>query len=406
MKWNLLSTLSLTVAVVFFLTSTTAIFSQQMLQGDKYKVVIPNLSPGGDFLINEDDTYEMLVNLGQGFSDPTLYSDLYKLTAGDVFFEPFIPKVACFETTTNGTSDCETGPEFLNENGMVRVCGPTGCYDRARFEIDPNDNPTDTLYGIQVSTDNFAEDIKYLDGVTYMLKDSKTIDDYKTKTDWENNVFNILGLQSQTQYFLRITALYGDLTESAPSEMAQTTTSIGSMEFRVGVGYENGENINYNPPYEIHFDEAFKIIRGANVRSSDRLIWTLINSNSINGITIVQKGEYGGLHNSEVEEEGYTIESLSGDLDLEEEGIGLKNSTISQLYNNGDGSLGSITVEEEYDTEENNVGIIDTIFKKTYQSDGPIHTGQTSLQIKTKAALTTPEGEYAEDITFVLIAKY
>ncbi len=388
------------------LISSTTLSGQQLLEGENYKIVVPNISPGGDFLKNESGDYEIFASLGDAFYDPRLYSDSYKISAGHLYFEPEIPEVSCFETTTDGSSDCSTGPGFLNEHGMTRVCGPDGCYDRARFEIDAQDNPEDTLYGVQVSTDNFEEDIKYVDGSSFKLKDTRTIEDYKTKEDWEDQVFNLLGLETNTKYYLRFTALFGDLSESAPGTVAEAETTLATMSFKIGLGYEDGENINYNPPYEILFDESFEITRGANVISSDRLIWTLINTNSNNGITVTQRGEYGGLYNSE---EGYTIDSISGDLDTESEGIGLKNYQTSQLHYDNliEGALASIVTIPEYDSgEENTVGLIDTVFRKAYESDGPIKTGKTAMRIKTKASLSTPEGNYIEDVTFILIAKY
>lgn len=403
MKKNILK--QLTIFLILIFTSTNILFAQQLLEGENYNIVIPEITPGADTLINENNSYEMFAKLGHSFSDPRLYSDSYMLQATGESFEPNIPGINCFETTTNESSDCSTGPEYLNTHGMVRVCGPMGCYNRARFEIDSNDNPTDTLYGIQISTDGFEEDIRYVDGSTFMPKEEKNIMDYKTKEDWETPTFNLLGLESSTEYQLRITALHGDLSESAHGPVAQATTALSEMSFRIGLGYEDGENINYNPPYEIRFDESFRIQRGANIVSSDRLIWSLINTNATDGVTLIQKGEHGGLHNTT---EPYTISSLSGDLGTANEGIGFKNNQISQLYNDEiTGSLASLASEPEYDdAQENTVGIIDTVFRKTYGSDGPVHTGETSLQIKTKASLTTPEGNYFEDVTFVLIANY
>ena len=725
------------IFLTLLFTSTNVLFAQQLLEGQNYKIVVPSITPGGDLLVDENSDYKMITKLGETFSDPRLYSDLYRANPDHLLFEPNIPEVSCFETSSNGSSECETGPDFLNEGGMVKVCGPGGCYDRARFEIDTKENPLDTLYGVQISTDDFEEDIRYIDGTTFSPKNSKNIDDYKNIRDWEENAINIFGLEADTEYFLRITALNGDLTESNPSESVSATTSLGTMDFRIGLGerffpalsgweynkkitvdsskiedslsnfpvlvrlnsnnfefekampngedirftsadgtmllkyererhdsvneiaeywvrvpsisnaqdtqfnihygkedaedasernnvwdsntvarwsmsdytadiiedstqnnlsgskkdsnqpleingkvftaqsfdgvddfidfgkvlnnvfnennpwtisqwvnYENGytyypqfskgtynqgpgitiygtdgriqggdgvsnsydesnmfgeslvgqgwkhtvltydgttfrayldgeakntlvwshgigntsefdlwmgkfwgsfgkmqidesriydasrnsswikaefhstndtllsygeeemDRINYNPPLQVHFDAALKLIRGANVKSSNRLIWTRINTNSIGGITVVQKGEHGGLYNSDGE--GYLIESINGNLDILEEGIGLKNHSTSQLYSqeSEQGLLSTLTVLPNYSTEDNNVGIIDNVFKKIYESNGPIDTGQTSLEIKTKVALTTPEGEYNENITFVLVAKY
>jgi hypothetical protein len=613
-----LFTTILSILLLGLFVSVNTTHSQQLLEGDKnYKIVIPSISPGGDFLTTEDGEYDMLTTLGSTFGDPRLYSDSYDLAPQGSRFEPNIPEVACFEATgleekildstnltahwkfdanasdssgnnhngtvyealgakdrfdrddhafkfngtnsyidfgnnedlqfksnqertytawvnfkdwdstllyiggwevdqgvgliihapafsggkilvtnmnnwsnyTNDTviqldewyhlavtykdqeiifylngeedgtyinntfvssainpilvgksssteayfngfideffiynralnqsevfnlykgSSCNTGPEYLNNHGMERVCGPAGCYDRARFEIDAQDNPDDTLYGVQVSTDGFEADIKYIGGSTLTLKDAdeRNINDYKTKADWETPTFNILDLDPETEYSLRITALFEDLTESVPSLPAFATTAIPSMRLNIGLAGESGENINYNPPYGINFDESFKLIRGATVLSSDKLIWLATNSNAYGGITLVQKGQYGGLYTSTGET--HTIDSITGDLNLANEGIGLQNHSISQLFDStsGQGSLGAIAAESDYANSDNNVGIIDTVFSKIYNANGPVHTGLAGLKLKGKVALESPEGEYGENITFVLVAKY
>ena len=53
-----------------------------------------------------------------------------------------VPKVQCFETTTEGTSSC-SDPALVD--GITNLCGDGGCFDRARFEIDSQNNPPDTL---------------------------------------------------------------------------------------------------------------------------------------------------------------------------------------------------------------------------------------------------------------------
>jgi hypothetical protein len=51
------------------------------------------------------------------------------------------PLIQCFETTTNaGSTNCEDTD--VTSGGMIAVCGGTGCYDRARVEIEPQDNPS------------------------------------------------------------------------------------------------------------------------------------------------------------------------------------------------------------------------------------------------------------------------
>ena len=76
-----------------------------------------------------------------------------------------------------------------------------GCYNRARFEIDQRSNPKDTLFGIEISTDNFANDIKCISGATFAPKSENcNINDFRTKEYWETPDFNIRNLDQSTTY--------------------------------------------------------------------------------------------------------------------------------------------------------------------------------------------------------------
>jgi hypothetical protein len=76
---------------------------------------------------------------------------------------------------------------------MVSLCGATGCYNKARFEINGYSNPQDTLYGIQISEDNFASDVRCISGSTFMPTSLSNCDinDFRTQEYWEEEDFNI-----------------------------------------------------------------------------------------------------------------------------------------------------------------------------------------------------------------------
>jgi hypothetical protein len=89
---------------------------------------------GGVF---ESTNYRLLSNLGQVSADPRNYSTSYRINQGpSEAFRAAQPTIQCFETDTNGTTECTSGPQELTDGGMVALCGGTGCYDKARFEIE------------------------------------------------------------------------------------------------------------------------------------------------------------------------------------------------------------------------------------------------------------------------------
>src|SRR5574344_1604836 len=118
---------------------------------------------------------------------------------------------------------------------MVAICGKGGCYHKARFELTPNGNPSDTLYTVALSKDNFTNDIKYIDGATFLPESATNhnINDFRTETYWETEVFNIQGLMASTLYYVRISALSGDFTQSDYSTAASTTTGAGNIFFDI-----------------------------------------------------------------------------------------------------------------------------------------------------------------------------
>mgnify|MGYP000936448848 CR=1 FL=1 len=228
------------------------------LDSTNYKIVGAT-TQGGGITQTTDGDYSALLEVGRISNNPRNYSTTYKMfTSPEQAFIAAVPEVSCFETTTSGSSSCTTGPTELTSGGMVAICGPSGCYDRARFEIDSNDNPTDTLYAIMISTDNFVSDTRYIDGSSFWPESISThnLSDFLTKTDWETEDFNIKGLQTGTQYYIKIFALHGDFTQSEAGPVATATTSEGSVFFDIDIEDENGISAETSSPYNISFTGA------------------------------------------------------------------------------------------------------------------------------------------------------
>lgn len=393
--------------IVILISSSLSYLYADNLESPNYKIVDATTNGGGE--TSTSTGYNLLNTIGSFSGDPRVYSTNYRGGLGAIeIFLANVPQISCFETTSNGSSNCTTGPSYLNTNGMTTVCGPAGCYDRARFEIDTQNNPADTLYGVQISQDNFASDIRYIDGVTFKPKTSnqRTINDYLTKAAWETNAINITGLIAGTEYDLRIVGLHGDFTESEPGPIATATTASTYMTFDLDIDNTSGISAETAPPYIVDFSTSRKLIQTGPPQTAADLIWMDLSTNALGGFALVQKGSSGGLHSTS---QSYTIPSDNFDLDGQSEGFGLQTYYTAQERNtsSGNGDLGTVDTVAEYDGSGNVVGKVGQLFIKVFESSKPVLNGRAGMQLKARASGTTPvSSDYTEDITFIMVPRY
>ena len=376
------------------------------LESTNYKIVGAT-TEGGDISQTTDSDYSLLSTVGRISADPRNYSITYMLRQdGTEAFVANVPITSCFETVTDGSSDCTTGPTELNNNGMVAVCGPGGCYDRARFEIDEQDNPSDTLYSIEISEDNFASDVRYIDGSTYKPEDSSShdINDYRTKANWEAETTNIKGLTSGTQYYIRIVAVHGDFTESDAGAASDATTAGATLTFDIDIDDSTGITSETSDPYTISFTGSDELIAGAAALTNTDYIWLDVETNSSGGFALIQTGKYGGLYSPSNDE---SIESDTEDLDVTgAEGFGLQSGYID--YDDSSAELGEISSTTNYSGSLNNVGeISNNTYYKVYDGDGPINDGRMGLKLIGKAGTgRSAATDYTEEITLVFVPRF
>jgi hypothetical protein len=383
-------------AILFPVFSTVA----EELDSTNFKIVDITTQGGGTA---ESTNYSTLLSVSDNIADPRLYSTNYKMTGDPASaFRPAVPTVSCFETTTDGYSNCTTGPSELSTGGMVALCGSGGCYDKARFEVNEQGNPTDTLYAVQISEDNFSSDIRYVDGSTYEPEaySSHNINDFRTKTQWETDTFNILGLQEGTQYYLRLMALHGDFTQTEESPEETATTAGTTSSFDIDIAGTGGTSTETDPPFSITFTGSNSLLAGAGTVTADNLIWMDAETNGSGGFAVVQRGDNGGLYSTT---HSAQIDSVTGDLDSLDEGFGLQ----SYYTDSNASSSGTLSVMTNYSGSGANVGIVDTDWNKVYDADGPIVEGRMALEVLARAAADKLGAtDYDETITFVFVPRY
>jgi hypothetical protein len=386
---------------VLLLSAFPLLVFAEELDSTNYKIVGAKTSSGGG--LGDSANYSLINSVGKISANPRVYSTNYRLYLDPSFaFLAAQPTIQCFETDTNGSTACTSGPAELLAGGMVAICGGDGCYDKARFEISASSNPSDTLYGVQISTDNFSTDIKYLDGTTFRPESSYDINDFRTESVWETEVFNIQGLSSNTTYYIRISALHGDFSQSDNSIAANATTTTGSIFFDIDIAISTGINTETAAPYTISFTDSTALIPGASASTASTLIWLDIDSSSVGGVSVIQFGKYGGLYSPTTTQ---TITSATEDLDVMlAEGFGLQSYYID---NEVSGYLGDLTAETNYAGTLNNVGIVSTTAYKIYSGDGPIRDGRTAMYLKARAGTDRDAAsDYGEEIYLVLVPLY
>ncbi len=385
--------------ILFF---TTNLFAYE-LDSTNFKMVGVSTSGGGGTL--ESSNFQMLSEVGRLTANPRNYSTSYRVDQDPSnAFVAAQPSIQCFETSSNGSTNCTSGPTELLSGGMVAICGGNGCYDKARFEIEPHSNPSDTLYGIQVSLDNFVSDFRCVDASTFQPKVASNcnINDFRTETYWEDETFNIKGLEPDTTYYIRTSALHGDFTQSDPSISVNAKTALAKLFFDIDIATSTGYSTESSPPYTVSFSGGEKLIGGAAVVTSSSLIWLDVDSSSSGGMAVIQYGKNGGLYSTTTTE---LIPSTNIDLDSSAaEGFGLQNYYIDYEVST---YLGEITSMTNYAGSANVVGEVSTDAKKIYDGDGPINTGRMGIYLKARASTSrTSATDYSELIYFILVPRY
>lgn len=390
----------------------SSIHAQTELTSPSYRIVDSTVDSGGG--LTESASYSIIESIGNTVGDARLTSGTYALSSGQTSgFIASVPLINCFETTTNSSdTNCNN---FPNNNGAVGECGSPGCYDRAKIEIDPQNNPIDTLYLITI------EDIT--NSLTYYLQSDLSIastydaNDYMTlcnlegidprtgsgcansaDPDWNETLqsYNIYGLSTNTQYNVSARALQGDFTESAESPSVTTTTSQPALSFDLDIGANS--SVETTPPYTIDFGEPVANV----VTTSNNVIWLDVNTNITQGLNVVVRDTNNGLSNG-----SYTIVSTSEDLSIDPDnngGFGLKLASISNT------TLGPLNSGSVFDTagidEVGALSTISTLIAETNNignNQGQLSGGRIGLEAKVLTTTVTPGGIFTDQLIFTLI---
>jgi hypothetical protein len=268
-------------------------------------------------------------------------------------------------------------------------------YNKLHFVIDAQGNPTDAKYAIEISTDNFVADTRYVKN-DLTVGSTLTTADFQTYTVWGGaGGANIIGLAYNTQYWVRISATQGNFTQSAygpnPSDASNTaTTASPSITFNLTTTSQA------NPPFSVGIGT---LVAGSVGTAADTINLGL-TTNAVSGANLYILSKNGGLNSTTTTS---SISSASADLGSVATGYGAQSSSANQSAG------GPLTALSPYNSSiaSNIVGIVDNSNRGLYTSAGPITGGVGSLWLKARAASTVvAANDYADILTIVAAGNF
>ncbi len=255
-------------------------------------------------------------------------------------------------------------------------------YNQLLVKIDNGANPTDTVFAIAISSDNFST-TQYVQS-DHTVGSALGIEDYQTYADWGGTSgFTVIGLSSTTTYYFKVKAMQGDFTETGYGPTANEATINPYLTFDIDVASADTET---DPPFAISFGNL-----STSVTTATDKIWVDFATNGETGGAIYVQGTNAGLASTST---GHTITSASTNLATASAGFGLQVSAVSES------SGGPLAAVSPYNSSADTVGIVDTAIRNAVTTSNPTHGGRVAMILKAKInALTPAATDYTETIT-------
>lgn len=284
------------------------------------------------------------------------------------------------------------GEKYLKQANVptITLANNARWYNKLLVTIGPQNNPSDALYAIAISSDNFT--------TTQYIKSDHTVgstlafSDYATYAGWgsASGVY-IVSLSDTTTYQVKAKAYRGAYTESGYGPAASANTSPPLLTFDIDVA---ATDISTNPPYLVDMGE---LLANSVIDSTNR-VWATLDTNAESGGIVYVSGQNAGLKSSAA---NYTIASSSGDLSALAEGFG------AQIASTAQSSGGPLSGAATYAVAGANIGVTDSQIRNIFTSSSPIISGRGSFILKAKSKDQTPSSQdYQEILTVIASASF
>lgn len=265
----------------------------------------------------------------------------------------------------------------------ISITNISNNYNKLTIVIGPQNNPTDTLFAVAISTDNFS--------TTQYVKSDNTIGstlvlaDYRTYASWGSGTGTVLsGLAPFTTYYVKAKAMQGNFTETGYGPVASAATATPQLSFSLSTTSQP------SPPFSINIG---LLLAGTVVTAPDT-INIAISTNGDQGASVYISDSNSGLKSTVYPTA--SIASATANLAAAGNGYGAQISSVNQ-----------VTSVSPYNGTLSSVGIISTSIRQLLNSTGPITAGTASITLKAKAATSdTAAPDYSDVLTFLAAGSF
>jgi hypothetical protein len=284
------------------------------------------------------------------------------------------------------------GENYLKQANVPTLTLVNGArwYNKLLLTIGPENNPSDAMFAVAISSDNFVT-TQYVKS-DFTVGSSLVLADYQTYAAWGSGsgVF-VRGLAPGTVYTVKAKAIRGSFTESGYGPTASAATVEPQMTFDIDVA---PTDISTSPPYKVAFGD---LLPGSVLDATDK-IWVSFDTNAESGGTVYASGQNAGLHSTT---SSYTIASQTGDISTFAEGFGIKGLSATQT------SGGPFALLSPYNGVAQNVGITDALLREVFRAAAPVISARGSLGLKAKSKTATASAsDYAEVLTLIAAGSF
>ena len=273
----------------------------------------------------------------------------------------------------------------------VTLTNPSSYYDKLKFVIDQQNNPSDALYALQVCIG--GDWTPTCGGTTMYVQNDNTLGsslvlaDYQTYSAWGGaGGANIIGLSPSTTYYIRAKATQGKFTESAYGPSSNAATVGQQISFCL---YTNA-----NCGLGGH-SESLSLLANTVTTSGNIGVDFSTNADSGGSVYIYSTGSL-----TSSSRPGTPISSVSA-------GNTTDLSSAAKGYGAQVTSAPALTVNPPYNGSGNIVGSLATTVQTMLNSTSPIASSSSQIQLQAKPDnVTNAAGDYADTVTIIAAASF
>lgn len=280
------------------------------------------------------------------------------------------------------TSNVPPAPTLTNDSNY---------YNRLNLEIATGDNPSDTLYAVAISTDNFT--------TTEFLQSDNTVgptlgpEDWQTYSNWGSGSGEfIVGLAPGTTYSVKVKAKQGAFSEGPWGPSASAATSSLTLSFDIDVAATDTES---SAPYDL----ALGTLTPGSITTATNRVWVDLSTNADQGGGVYLFSSNTGLYSTATD---YLIAAVTGNLSALTEGFGVQSVSVAQS------SGGPMGADAPFNGSSEVVGTLTVTPQRIFNTSAtPITSGRASFLTKVKPSTLAPAAtDYTEVLTIVAAANF